>query len=101
MADLPRRRLTELADGVGRDTGVLLGALPRNLMEGKAIAGALGVLAELVTAGGREVTDEHVRRLLASGHSADEVFECVVAAAVAAGLARLRAVEQLLQDCPP
>ncbi|HET9116703.1 MAG TPA: hypothetical protein VFN75_01255 [Pseudonocardiaceae bacterium] len=99
--DLRRRRLTDLADGVGGDAGVLPGGLRRDLVNGRGIIGDLGVLAELVAAGGLEVTDEHIRRLLVSGHSADAVFECVVAAAAGAGLERLRAVEQLLQDSPP
>lgn len=101
MVDLRRRRLTELAAGVGGDAGVLPGGLRRDLVNGQGIAGDLGVLAGLVAAGGHEVTDEHIRRLLGSGHSADAVFECVVAAAAGAGLQRLRAVERLLQDCLP
>jgi hypothetical protein len=101
MAGLRRRLLKELADGVGRDAGVLPGGLRRDLVNGQGIVGDLGQLAELVAAGGLGVTDEHIRRLLVSGHSADAVFECVVAAAVGAGLARLRAVERLVQCCPP
>jgi hypothetical protein len=101
MVDLRRRRLKELADGVVGDAGALPGGLRRDLVNGRGIVGDLGVLAELVAAGGQEVTDEHIRHLLVSGHSADEVFECVVAAAAGAGLERLRAVEQLLRDCPP
>ncbi len=100
MVDLRRRRLQALADGVSGEAGVLPRGLRRDLVEGKGIGGDLGALAELA-AGGLEVTDEHVRRLLVSGYSADAVFECVVAAAVGAGLERLRAVERLLQDRPP
>ncbi|HEX8934743.1 MAG TPA: hypothetical protein VF788_11250 [Pseudonocardiaceae bacterium] len=101
MVNLRRRRLEELADGVGGDAGVLPGGVRRDLVNGQGIVGDLGVLAELVAAGGGAVTDEQIRRLLVSGHSADAVFECVVAAAAGAGLERLRAVERLLQDCPP
>ncbi|MDQ3764026.1 MAG: hypothetical protein M3460_21220 [Actinomycetota bacterium] len=82
------------------DTGVLPRSVRRDLVRGKSIAGDLGELAELVADGGLGVTDEHIRRLLASGYSEDAVFECVVAAAVGAGLQRLRAVERLLQDGP-
>lgn len=46
------------------------------------------------------MTDEHIRRLLASGYSEDAKVECVVAV-VAAGMERLCAVERLLQDCRP
>lgn len=99
--DLRRRRLKELADGVSGEAGVLPCGLRRDLVDGKGIGGDLGALAELVAAGGLEVTDGHIRRLLVSGYSSDAVFECVVAAAVGAGLQRLRAVERLLQDRPP
>ncbi|MGH3693515.1 MAG: hypothetical protein ACRDRX_05875 [Pseudonocardiaceae bacterium] len=97
----PRRRLRELADRVSGEAGVLPGDLRRDLVDGKGIGGDLGALAELVAAGGLEVTDEHIRRLLVSGYSADAVFECVVATAVGAGLKRLHAVERLLRDRPP
>jgi hypothetical protein len=50
-----------------------------------------------VRAGAYRVTDADVERLLAAGHSEDEIFELTVAAAVDAGLERLdaglRAVE--------
>jgi hypothetical protein len=99
--DLRRWRLHELVDRVGGGAGVLPRGLRRALVEGKPIAGDLGELAGLVAVGGHGVTDEHIRRLLIAGHSADAVFECVIAAATGAGLVRLRAVERLLQDCPP
>jgi len=44
-----------------------------------------------VRAGAYRVTDADVERLLAAGHSEDEIFELTVAAAVAAGLERLDA----------
>jgi alkylhydroperoxidase family enzyme len=37
------------------------------------------------------VTDEDIAALKAAGHSEDEIFEQTIAAAVGAGLARLRA----------
>lgn len=95
------RLLTELADQVSGDAGVLPGGLRRDLLSGKGVTGDLGELAELVAAGGLGVTDEHIRCLLTAGYSDDMVFECVIAAAVGAGLARLRALERLLRDCPP
>ena len=75
-------------------------ATRRVLVNGQSIAGELGELAELVSAGGTGVTDGHIRRLLAAGHSADEVFECVVAAPSVRGCNGC-AVERLLQDCRP
>lgn len=101
VVDLCRRRLNELVNSVGGTAGALPRSVRRDLVSGKGIAGDLGELAELVARGGLGVTDEHIRHLLSSGHSADAVFECVVAAAVRAGLERLRAVEGLLRDCPP
>lgn len=95
------RWLNELADRVSSGAGVLPRGVRRGLVSGKGIAGDLGKLAALVAAGGLGVTDEHIQRLLASGYSEDAVFECVVAAAVGAGLERLRVVERVLQDCPP
>ena len=49
--------------------------------------------------GGVGVTDGHIRHLLLCGHSEDVVFECVVAAAVGAGVQRLHTVERLLENC--
>jgi hypothetical protein len=101
MGDLCAQRLDELVGRVGGGAGALPSATRRVLVNGESIAGELAELAELVSAGGSGVTDGHIRRLLAAGHSADEVFECIVAAAVGAGLQRLRAVERLLRDCRP
>lgn len=101
MVDLPGRWLNDLADRVSGDAGVLPRDVRLDLVGGKGMAGDLGELAALVEIGGLGVTDEYIQRLLASGHSEDAVFECVVAAAVGAGSKRLRAVERLLQDCPP
>ncbi|HZM76116.1 MAG TPA: hypothetical protein VFC19_10335 [Candidatus Limnocylindrales bacterium] len=57
---------------------------------------ALEPLAEAVRAGGHGVTDELVQGLLDAGHTEDEIFECVVAAAVSVGAARVAAVSALL-----
>jgi hypothetical protein len=57
-------------------------------------------LAVLVSAGGSSVTDGHIRRLLAAGHSADEVFECIAAAAVGAGLAAAARGRMIAAELP-
>jgi len=101
MGDLRARRLNELVDRVTGCAGALPRGVRRQLVSGGGIAGELRELAELVSAGGSGVTDGHIRRLLAAGHTADELFECIVAAAIGAGLERLRAVERLLRDRPP
>lgn len=98
MVDLRGRRLHELAEAVSGAAGALPRSVRRALASGRRIPGELGTLAGLVADGGLEVTDEYIRRLLVSGYSEDEVFECVVAAAVGAGSQRLRAVERLLDD---
>ena len=104
MVDSRARRLDELAETISSAPGVLPRTVRRALAGGGRIPGELGELAELVAAGGMEVTDRLIRRLLISGYSEDVVFECVVAAAVGAGSQRLCAVERLLmqgrQDCP-
>lgn len=99
MVDQRGRQLEELAENVSNATGALPRDVRRVLTSGGRIPGELGELAELVAAGGADVTDGHIRRLLASGYSEDVVFECVVAAAVGAGTQRLRAVERLLASC--
>jgi hypothetical protein len=101
MGDVRVQRLDELVDRVAGDAGVLPRGVRRELISGNGIAGELAELARLVSAGGLGVTDAHIQRLLAVGYKPDELFECIVAAAVGAGIRRLRAVQQLLRDCPP
>jgi hypothetical protein len=101
MGDIRAQRLNELVDRVAGDAGVLARDVRRELVGGMGIPGELAELARLVAAGGVGVTDAHIQRLLVIGYKPDELFECIVAAAVGAGIRRLRAVQQLLRDCPP
>lgn len=56
------------------------------------VAGSpLAALVEKVHRHAYRVTDEDVAALRAAGHSEDELFEAIVAAAMGAGLVRLRA----------
>ncbi|HEX6681741.1 MAG TPA: hypothetical protein VF062_03060 [Candidatus Limnocylindrales bacterium] len=57
---------------------------------------AFAPLAAAVRTGGRDVTDQMIQALLDAGHTEDDIFECIVAAAVGAGVERVRSVEQLL-----
>jgi hypothetical protein len=71
----------------------------RCAQEGQARTGdLLDGLAEAVRSGGQEVTDEQIGDLLKAGYSEDEIFECVVAAAVRAGVTRVRTIERLLAE---
>jgi hypothetical protein len=78
-------------------TGVLLDPQVRHrLLRGEALDGPLGVLADAVGDGGLGVTAGHVQALHEAGYGEDAIFECIVAAAVGAGVRRVRAVEELL-----
>lgn len=92
------RRLRELMDAVTCSAG----HLPREVRESLLVGGAaapegLAAFAAKVADGGLAVTDGDVAALLAAGYTDDAVFECVVTVAVAAGAARLRTVERLLE----
>jgi hypothetical protein len=93
--------MNELVDRVAGAAGALPRGVRQELVSGNGIAGELAELAELVAAGGLGVTDMQIQRLLAAGSKPDELFECIVAAAVGAGVRRLRAVQRLLRECPP
>jgi len=82
------------------------GVLPHEVRKSLAVGGAAPVpeplarLAAKVADGGLTVTDDDIAALLAAGSDEDAVFECVVAAAVAAGRVRLQTVERLLAASP-
>jgi alkylhydroperoxidase family enzyme len=75
----------------------LIAALRAAARPDRAAPDDLGPYLDTVRAGAYRVTDADVERLLAAGHTDDEIFELTVAAAVGAGLERLdaglRAVE--------
>jgi alkylhydroperoxidase family enzyme len=92
------RRLEELIAAVVHGPGTLPSTTRRAILTGEPVPGDLARLVAKVADGGLAVTDDDVAALLAGGYGEDAVFECVVAAAVAAGVARLRAVERLLAE---
>ena len=57
---------------------------------------AFTALVEAVHTGGHEVTDELVQGLLDTGYIEDQIFECIVAAAVQVGATRVSVVAALL-----
>jgi hypothetical protein len=99
LAALRERRLRDLVDAVKDGPGVLAPEVRAALVAGDAAPGPWAAFAAEVAEGGLAVTDDEVAALAAE-HGEDAVFECVVAVAVAAGRARLRAVEALLAEAP-
>jgi alkylhydroperoxidase family enzyme len=96
-----RRKLVEkMVDAVGTGEGALDPQIRADLLAGKRVSGPLGTLALQVTKNARSITDEDVAALLTAGFTEDQVFECIVAAACGAGLARLRAGLALLDEAP-
>jgi hypothetical protein len=99
LAALRDRRFRELLAAVADGPGVLAPKVRAALVAGDAAPGAWTAFAAKVADGGLAVTDDEVAALAAE-HGEDAVFECVVAVAVAAGRARLHAVEALLAESP-
>ncbi len=97
-AALRDRRFKDLVAAVVHGPGVLPSTVRESLVVGSAPPAALADLAAKVAGGGLAVTDEDVAAVLGAGYGEDAVFECVVAAALAAGAARLRTVERLLAE---
>jgi hypothetical protein len=89
-----------MVDAVGKGDGALDGQIRADLLAGKPVAGPLGKLALQVIKNARSITDEDVSAVLRAGFTEDQVFECIVAAACGAGLARLRAGLALLEEAP-
>jgi alkylhydroperoxidase family enzyme len=77
-------------EAVGGNDGKLPEEVRRQLLDGEVPAGALGTLAAQVLENALTVDDALFDRLRAAGISEDQLFECVAAAAVGAGLQRLR-----------
>ena len=97
VAALRDRRFRELVAAVVDGPGVLPAEVRAALVAGDAPPRAWAAFAARVADGGLAVTDDDVAAL-AAAHGEEAVFECVVAVAVAAGGARLRAVEALLEE---
>ena len=60
------------------------------------MSGTLGAFAIKVQENSAAITDEHIAALKAAGYSDEQIFECIVAAAVGAGMVRLEAGLALL-----
>ena len=99
LAALCDRRFRDLVAAVADGPGVLAPEVRAALVAGEAPPEAWAAFAAKVADGGLAVTDDDVAAL-AAAHGEDAVFECVIAVAVAAGGARLRAVEALLAESP-
>jgi len=97
MSDPHRATLQHLVEAVGGSEGKLPIETRRQLLTAKVPAGALGALAAKVMENALSITDELFGQLLASGLSEDELFECVAASAVGAGLRRLHKGLALLE----
>jgi hypothetical protein len=92
MNDRHKKQLRSVVDAILQPRGALAQDIRRRILEGKPepVPGALGSFVRKVSENAGDVTDEDVRALLGAGVSQDEVFECVVAAAMGAGLSRLK-----------
>jgi alkylhydroperoxidase/carboxymuconolactone decarboxylase family protein YurZ len=88
--------LADLTKAIADGEGKLDPSLRRKLLEGNAPSSALSTFAVKVQENPASITDAHIAALLAKGLGEDEIFECVVAAAVGAGVERLRRVLDLL-----
>jgi alkylhydroperoxidase family enzyme len=98
MTPNPRhaRCLADMLKAIGDGEGKLDAGVRRKLLEGKTPSSALGAFAVKVQENPTSITDAHIEALRAAGTSEDEIFECVVAAAVGAGVQRVRRVLDLL-----
>jgi hypothetical protein len=90
------RHLADLVKAIADGEGKLDPSLRRKLLEGKTQMSSLGAFAGKVQENATSITDEHIEALRVAGHSEDEIFECIVAAAVGAGIQRVQRVLDLL-----
>ena len=90
------RYVTDLTKAIADGEGKLDVAVRKKLLDGKAPSSPLGAFAVKVQENATSITDAHVEALLAAGTSEDEVFECIIASAVGAGMHRLRRALDLL-----
>jgi hypothetical protein len=72
----------------------------RDLVDGKGTAGLLGAFAIKVAENPNSITDDHVHALIGAGVSEEQIFECIIAASLSSGLARLRQGLRALGDDP-
>jgi alkylhydroperoxidase/carboxymuconolactone decarboxylase family protein YurZ len=77
--------------GVTQSDGHLARQVRQDLVAAKTMSGALGSFAIKVAQNAASINDEHIQALIRAGHSEDAIFECILAAALGAGMERLRA----------
>jgi alkylhydroperoxidase family enzyme len=85
-----------LLEAVSRSKGELDTSVRAALVAPKPVTGGLGAFAIKVQENPASITDEHIAALKAGGYSDEQIFECIVAAAVGAGMVRLNAGLALL-----
>jgi alkylhydroperoxidase/carboxymuconolactone decarboxylase family protein YurZ len=90
------RQLAELTKAIADGEGKLDADLRKKFLDGKAPSSALASFAVKVQENATSITDAHIESLLNAGYSEDQIFECVIASAVGAGVVRVRRVLDLL-----
>jgi hypothetical protein len=100
MGDPRRASLDALLVAIAAEGSALSLEVRKSLLEGKVMTGALGALAIRVQENAARITDDQVEALVAQGIPDDQIFETVVAAAIGAGMERLRRVRELLGEKP-
>ncbi|MGH7435441.1 MAG: carboxymuconolactone decarboxylase family protein [Polyangiaceae bacterium] len=76
--------------------GELDASIRTALVAAKPVSGTLGAFAIKVQENSASITDAHIAALKAAGCSDEQIFECIIAAAVGAGMVRLEAGLALL-----
>jgi alkylhydroperoxidase family enzyme len=88
--------IAALEEATLRGHGVLAAEVREAAAFGGELPEPLAAYAEKVRRRAYEIRDEDVTRLREAGLGEDEIFEATAAAAVGAGLARLRAAQRAL-----
>jgi hypothetical protein len=91
-----RKQVDELVASVTQQEGHLPAATRAELVRGKPVSGALGGFAARVSQDSFTITDANIKALRDAGFDDDQIFECIIAAALGAGLERLEKGLRLL-----
>jgi hypothetical protein len=97
IPDRHRALLDIFVDAVCDSRGDLEPRLRRDLVEGKPLTGALGAFAIKVRDNPTTIDEQQITALRKAGYTEDAIFECVLAAAIGAGLERLHKGLALLE----
>jgi hypothetical protein len=89
MSHDPSGLFHDVIQAILSEDGALPLAMRQRLLAGAPPDDALGALARKIIERAEPVDDDDIAALLAAGFSEDAVFECIVAAGIAAGLHRL------------